>query len=268
VSEEEILDETSDSANAVKTERILGVNFFVGDATEAVAYFQRAGGYMVAPAAPALVNLYYDEQYRSALSRADLALADSNLLARMWRLAGGGKVRKVSGVAYLKCLFAYPEIREEGNTFWVLSSDDAMKKATVWLEAAGFTVNSANFYVSSREKSSAWDYDLLMAIEKQRPRDVVIALKSGVQEKLGLYLRDYLIYRPRIHCIGAALGLVTGSEDPIPDWAERRNIGWLFRIMSQPRMLFPRLGIAYILARMVLKYQSELPPLKDRWIDI
>ena len=268
MSEEDVLEGTSGATNAVKTERVLGVNFFVGGVAEAVDHFRKVGGYMVVPAAPALVNLNYDQQYRSALGQADIALPDSNLIATVWRLVAGGKLRKISGIAYLKCLLDHREIREEGDTFWVLPSDDAREKTNAWLHAAGFTINPENFYVSPRQKTSAEDYDLLVALEKQRPRDVVIALRSGTQEKLGLYLRDYLLYRPRIHCVGAALGFLTGSEAPIPEWAERHNLGWLFRIVSQPRMLFPRLGIAYILATMVLKYRSELPPLKDRWVDI
>jgi N-acetylglucosaminyldiphosphoundecaprenol N-acetyl-beta-D-mannosaminyltransferase len=262
------VDGNSSPANDVKTERVLGVNFFVGDVASAVDHFQKVGGYMVVPAAPALVNLNYDEEYRRALQHADLALPDSNLIATIWRFVAGGKLRKISGIAYLKCLLGRGEIREAGDTLWVLPSDDAREKTNTWLRAAGFPVDPVNFCVAQRQSVSAENYDLLVTIEKQRPRNVVIAVTGGTQEKLGLYLREYLLYRPRIHCIGAALGFLTGSEAAIPEWAERHNLGWLCRIASQPRMFFPRLGIAYVLAKMVLKYRSELPPLRTRWVDV
>jgi N-acetylglucosaminyldiphosphoundecaprenol N-acetyl-beta-D-mannosaminyltransferase len=85
---------------------------------------------------------------------------------------------------------------------------------------------------------------------------------------LGFYLRESLIYEPRIHCVGAALGFLTGYEHPIPDWAERLNLGWLVRLWAQPRMLFPRIGMALILAWMVVKYRSEPLPSKVRWTEL
>ena len=65
----------------VAHERILGISFFNGTARGAVEQFRQIGGYLVAPASPALVKLNYDEEYRRALQQADLAIADSELLA-------------------------------------------------------------------------------------------------------------------------------------------------------------------------------------------
>ena len=64
--------------------------------------------------------------------------------------------------------------------------------------------------------TSAQDYSILVKIEEEKPKHVVIAITGGGQEKLALYLRDYLLYRPSIHCIGAALGFLSGEEKPIP----------------------------------------------------
>lgn len=249
-------------------ENVLGVRFFNGAAAEAVDQLGRTGGYMVVPASPALIKLKYDEDYRHALQNADLALADSGLLVFLWRIATGHRLRKVSGIAYLRCLLERDNIRAAGNSFWVVSSDDAKDKAVEWLRSRDVHVNPENFHVTSRRGGSMEDHALLLQIEKQRPNHIVIALGPGTQEKLAHYLREYLLYRPNIHCIGAALGFLTGHERPIPEWAERHNLGWLFRLLSQPGMLFPRVGIAYVLAKMVFKYRAELPQLQDRWVDL
>ncbi|HEV2095383.1 MAG TPA: hypothetical protein VGQ82_02665, partial [Chthoniobacterales bacterium] len=58
-----------------KTVRILGVRFFDGSAEEAVERLCSTGGYVVVPAAPALVRIESDEDYRRALVQADLAIA-------------------------------------------------------------------------------------------------------------------------------------------------------------------------------------------------
>jgi exopolysaccharide biosynthesis WecB/TagA/CpsF family protein len=248
-------------------EQVLGLRFFCGSPLEAVEKFTETGGYMVIPASPALIKLRHDQDYRSALQNADLVLADSGLLAALWRLVAGGDLRRISGIAYLRCLLERSEIRRPGNSFWVVASETAKTKAIGWLRKNGFQITPDSFHVGSQD-NAAQDHELLLKIEQQRPNHILIALGAETQEKLGLYLREYLLYRPCIHCIGAALGFLSGVERPIPDWAERLRLGWMLRLAAQPRMLLPRIGIAFILAEMLFKYRSEMPPLKKRWAEM
>jgi UDP-N-acetyl-D-mannosaminuronic acid transferase (WecB/TagA/CpsF family) len=241
----------------------LGISFFNGTAAEAVAEINRTGGVLVCPASPALVKLRHDEDYRRALQQADLALADSNFLARLWKIATGRRLRNVSGLTYLKCLLQDASFRNSQTTFWVVSSPNAKQRALDWLRANELIIDPQNVWSAEPGK----DYALLQEIETRRLDHVVIATGAG-QEKLGLYFRDYLLYRPKIHCVGAALGFLTGDERPIPEWADRFHLGWLFRFVAQPGMIVPRLGIAFVLAGMVFKYRDELPPLRDRWADL
>ena len=217
----------------------------------------------MAVAAPALIKLNYDEEYRRSLLDADLTLADSGLLVFLWKLVTGRTLKKVSGLAYLKALLGREEVRR--SMFWVLPSQTAREKTLEWLGRRGFPTSLEDCYVAAVSKAE--DYALLQQIEQRKPQNIIVAIPGGSQEKMGLYLRSYLLYRPRIHCIGAALGFLTGEERPIPDWADRYALGWLWRIVSQPQMLLPRLGIACRVGVMVLKYRSQLPPLRTRWVD-
>lgn len=253
---------------AASGERVLGVRFFHGTAEQAAERIGRAGGLLVAPAAPALLNLKFEEGYRDALQRADLALADSALLAKLWKLRSGRVLPKVSGLAYLQALLATGTLFEPGAVLFVVRSDEEKRKALSAAQAAGASLREDAFYVPKTTNSDGDDHALLLQLEERRPRHVVIALRSGVQEKLGLYLRDYLLYRPAIHCVGAALGFLSGAEGAIPPWADRYQLGWVARLVAQPRMILPRLGIAVALAAMVFKYGSELPRLRPRWTDL
>jgi N-acetylglucosaminyldiphosphoundecaprenol N-acetyl-beta-D-mannosaminyltransferase len=247
-------------------ERVLGLSFFNGTCSEAVEHFLRVGGLLVAPVSPALVKLKYDVEYRRALQTANVTLADSVLLSLLWRIASGRRLRKNSGLSYLKALLGNGRFREE-TAFWLVSSDAAKENAVRWLREHGFA-DRDNVCVVIDSDAQSERYELLTRIENQRPVHVMIALRSGGQEKLGMYLREYLVNRPAIHCIGAALGFLTGDEAPIPDWAERYGLGWLARLVSQPRMFFPRLGSAGALAGMVFRYRTEMPHLRDRWADM
>jgi exopolysaccharide biosynthesis WecB/TagA/CpsF family protein len=249
-------------------DRVLGIWFVTGPITAALKRHEALGGYLVIPAAPALIKLNYDEEYRRAMQSADLALADSGLLVLLWRIATGRKINRISGISYFKHLLEQEAFRGEQNVFWIFPSETAKEKAANWLVQRGVRLDAKYFFITAATPSSAQDYAILTRIEEEKPKHVVIAMAGGGQEKLALYLRDYLLYRPSIHCIGAALDLLSGEERGIPDWAERSHLGWLLRLFAQPRMFFPRIGIALALTRMIFKYRSELPPLKKRWSDV
>src|SRR3954447_10143289 len=94
--------------------QILGVRFFIGSAAEAVQIGLR-GGLVVVPAAPALVELERDKDYREALLDADLALTDSGFMVLLWNLIKFEKITRTSGLEYLKLLIAQPIFREPGS---------------------------------------------------------------------------------------------------------------------------------------------------------
>jgi N-acetylglucosaminyldiphosphoundecaprenol N-acetyl-beta-D-mannosaminyltransferase len=250
-----------------RTEQILGIRFFVGTPNQAVGVLLDTGGYVAIPASPALINLRHDESYRTALEKAALVLLDSELLVLLWKIVTGRKLRKISGTAYLKSLFGRTDRSIGTDFFWVLPSEVAKEKAQQWLRGKAVSPDEEKFFVVAHG-AAADHYPVLIAIEKCRPKHVIIALGAGVQEKLALYLKEALLYDPCIHCVGAALGFLTGYERPIPDWAERFRIGWLGRLVAQPRMILPRLGMAIVLASMLIRYRRQAPPVKSRWANL
>ena len=93
---------------------------------------------------------------------------------------------------------------------------------------------------------------------------MVVGIGGGVQEKLGFFLKENLRARPAIHCIGAALGFLTGDQPPIPMWADRFYLGWLLRLLRQPRVFGPRYLSALKLPWLLLRYRQEMPPLQSK----
>src|SRR2546423_1125684 len=239
--------------------QILGIRFFNGTAAEAVAQLQRSGGYVVVPAAPGLVKLRYDSDFRTALVSADLAIADSGLMVLLWRWLGSRRLTRVSGLAYLKELLRLSMMREPGKTFWILPTQAAIASTMSWLRSAGFPAQPEDFYAAPFYGNQVRDDALIALMDSRRPANVIIGIGGGPQEKLGLFLRDHLRYRPAIHCIGAAIGFLTGDQIAIPDWADRFYLGWLFRLFAQPRIFIPRLWSACELPRLIFKYRENLP---------
>ena len=243
---------------------ILGVRFFVGDAPEAVEIGAR-GGLVVVPAAPALMELARDRDYRQALLEADLAITDSGFLVLLWNFMVQDRIHRVSGLEYLKMLLSRSEFQELGSVLWVMPSHAALEKNLGWLRAEGYSTRREDCYVAPKYSTgSIVDDKLVELINQRKPRHVIIGLGGGVQEKLGLHLKQQCSDRLAIHCIGAAIGFLSGDQVKIPDWADRWILGWLFRCASNPVRFVPRYAKALRLPMVLWRYHDRMPGLPEQ----
>jgi len=244
-------------------EQILGIHFINASVTEAVNYISQKGGYIVVPAAPALANIQRDAEYRRALLQADLAIADSGFMVLLWRIFRRRKIRRISGLQYTQALLVNPALREQNRIFLVLPTEAARSKAMSWLATERFQISTEMTYVAPLYESAVHDERLVSLLNASRPHHIIICISGGTQEKLGLYLREHLGYRPAIHCTGAALGFLTGDQKSIPNWADRLYLGWLLRLFREPRRLAARFSRAFELPRMIWRNGENLPPLRQ-----
>ena len=267
--------------SSLPTKRVLGLDFFDGTATEALEHVSKFGGLVVAPGAPSMVALQHDAHYRRAVADADFAIADSGWMVLFWKLLRGERVTRISGLAFFKALLALSDARTSGYLFWVLPSENARVRTIEFARCAGYPVAGDDCYVAPNyserirysvkdtETSSALSYyvtdpDLLALIEQRKPKHIIIAIGGGMQDKLGSYIKRHLSYVPGIYCIGAAPGFITGDQVAIPAWADRFFLGWVFRLIAQPRIFVPRLWRAWKLPFLILRYGREKPPLQTR----
>ena len=238
---------------------ILGIRFFTGDAGSAVELGSQ-GGLMLAPAAPALCELGRDHAYRQALQQADLVITDSGFLVLLWNTMTRDQIERVSGLKYLKLLLSRTEFKEPGASFWVMPSAEAMRRNLAWLQTNGCRLRAEDCYVAPRyAPGPISDEALLNRINQRRPRHVVVCVGGGIQEKLGLYLKRGCSSQPSIHCIGAAIGFLTGDKVRIPEWADQKILGWFFRCVSDPKRFVPRYARALELPFILWRYRSQMP---------
>ncbi|MEQ1853443.1 MAG: WecB/TagA/CpsF family glycosyltransferase, partial [Chthoniobacteraceae bacterium] len=235
--------------------QILGVRFFTGAPGEALRVGLQ-GGLVVVPSAPVLVAMEHDASHRDALVNADLAIADSGLMVLLWRLITGERLTRVSGLEYLKLMLAEPAIREPGAVLWIMPTPEARDRNVAWLRSQGFPTTAEDCYLAPMyPEGELSDPALIEMVRRRRPGHIVVGLGGGVQERLGLHLKRQLDYRPGIHCIGAAIGFLSGEQVRIPMWADFFFLGWLFRSMSAPRKFLPRYWKARKLVGMMWKYR-------------
>lgn len=244
--------------------KILGIPFFAGTAEQCVSQMQEQGGLLVVPAAPALKDLPTHRAYREAVLDADLVIADSALMVMVWNFMKRDRLRKLSGLEYLRAMLARPETQLPGQCFWIMASRESAEQNLAWLRSQGIDVPDSHIYLAPKYGSEIADAELLKRLEATQPRNIVVTVGGGTQERLGVYLKRNLSYRPAIHCIGAAIAFLSGDQVGIPVWADKLGMGWLFRCLSSPGRYVPRYWSARKLVPMMVRYGDQLPPLLDK----
>ncbi len=242
--------------------QILGIRFYVG-APEGLLRLVLRGGLFVVPSGPGLATLDQDVPYREALERSDVALTDSGFLVLLWLLRRGELVGRISGLRLLRALLAVSEFRERGRTFWIMPSEADAAANLAWLNSQGIPVESADTYIAPNYPGGRLaDPALVAVLAARRPRFVMVNIGGGVQEKLGLHLRESLDYTPAIICTGAAIAFLSGQQARIPVWADRMMLGWLFRCVSAPGRFIPRYVRTLRLVSLVFRYGPQ--PVRGR----
>jgi UDP-N-acetyl-D-mannosaminuronic acid transferase (WecB/TagA/CpsF family) len=244
---------------SIRFQQILGIRFIVGNPRDAIDQISREGGLVVMPAAPALTNLAHHKQYREALLNADFALADSSLMVAIWNFLQGDNIPKLSGLRYLRTLMERPEFREPGASFWIMPNDASAQRNVNWLAKNGIQLGERDVHVAPLYGAAIEDEFLIRQLDERRPRHILVGLGGGTQERLGLYLKRNLNYKPTIHCIGAAIAFLSGDQVRIPVWVDHAGLGWLWRSVSNPSIYVPRYWAARSLAPMILRYRDQLP---------
>lgn len=240
------------------TRKILGIDFFQGTAQQAVERVHD-GGLVVVPAAPALKDLGTDAGYREALLNADLVITDSAFMVLVWNRLQRDSITRLSGLEYLRELLLQPDMQRPGDCVWVMASPSSAAINLAWLAEQGIAVPEECVYMAPMYGAAIEDVALLAMLERIKPKHIVVTIGGGTQERLGLYIKRNLSYRPAIHCIGAAIAFLSGDQVHIPVWADKAYLGWLFRSISEPKRYVPRYWAARKLFALLRQYRDRLP---------
>src|ERR1700743_431825 len=163
-------------AAPVQTHRILGIAFFDGSAKAAID-IMRTGGLVVIPAAPALKDLDRNLAYRDALINADLAITDSAFMVLIWNRLQPIPIKRLSGLEYLRELLLEPDVREPGNTLWIMASPISAKRNLDWLAAQGIVIPEDNIYMAPMYGNAPIeDKALIERLNRLRPQHIIVTI--------------------------------------------------------------------------------------------
>ena len=210
------------------------INFLSGTFIEIKKQFDK-GGVLVAPAASALTDINNNKDYYKALKNSDIAILDSGFFCILLRVFKQYKVIKLSGFLFLRrFLFNF---KKNKKIFLVNPSIKENKTNSKYLRNLG--IRNFKSYISPIYKKIE-DKNLLKKINEFKPHYIMINLGGGIQEILGVYIKNNIKFKSSIMCTGAAIAFLTGEQAPINKYVDRAYLGWLVRFLWNPKKYYKR----------------------------
>ncbi|MEY3896863.1 MAG: hypothetical protein RLZZ214_2384 [Verrucomicrobiota bacterium] len=224
----------------------LGIPFWSADAASLLREADGNGGLLTVPSAPSLAEMSRDPFLRQTYAESDWAVMDGGYVALVLRFVFRRRWPRISGLQLLERLLgtnghARAVPFAERRVLWVMPGADEEARVGKLLAGLGFEADRQHFYQAPVYRSRE-DYDdaaLREAVLGFQPDWVVLGIGGGKQEKLGFRLRAALrnedCPQPVILCTGGAIAFLSGGQAHIPVWADRMYLGWLLRIIDNPR---------------------------------
>lgn len=198
----------------------------------------KKGGLLVIPSGPGLATLDRDKQYHRALKNSNIAIFDSGYFCLLLRILKFIKVKKFSGYQFIKNFLNDVDTKNKKIFFINPNKKECIKNKKYLISLK--IKNSHHYRAPIYKKNNIQDPQLLKIITKKRPKFIVINLGGNTQEILGYYLKRQLKFNPIIICSGAAMSFLTKQQAPINDLYDKIYLGWLIRIMFNPKNFLPR----------------------------
>ena len=212
------------------------IKFYSGNYDQIKYEFDK-GGVLVAPAASALANIDTDKQYYSSLKNSKIAILDSGFFCILLRIFRFQKVKKLSGFLFLKTFL--DNFKNQQKILFI----DPSRKSNILNIKFLKSKKIINFktYIAPNYNKKFFDLKLLNLINNYKPKYIVINIGGGSQEPLAIYINKNIKYNVSIMCTGAALAFMTGEQAPINKFIDKVYLGWLTRIIWNPKLYLGRI---------------------------
>ena len=222
-----------------KIVRFHSIKFFDFSFKYIIKRLLKFGGYVVAPAASSLCDIKFNNKYYFSLRRADIAIFDSGFFCILLRIFKNLKVKKLSGYLFLKLLLDHIYVKNY-KFFLIDPSLKENKKNFTLLRKKGILKQKS--YISPIYNLSNYkDTKLINIIDHFNPDFVIINLGGGIQEPLAHFIKQNSKKKNLIVlCTGAAISFLTKEQAPISVFYDKYYLGWMIRLIHNPRSYFPR----------------------------
>ena len=209
-------------------------------------------GLFVFPSGPGLAGLKNNSNYHLALIKSNYVFLDSGFFVLFLKFFKRINVNKFSGYKFLNYFFNKNAAIKNKSVFSIDPDKANLKLNEKFLKKQGFKI-VFNYLAPIYNKQNITDKKLIKKLNKVKPNYILTNIGGGTQEILGYYLKKKLKFKTSIYCTGGAISYFTGTQAPINKFFDKFYLGWLIRILYNPRSFLYRYLISFKLIIILLR---------------
>lgn len=199
---------------------------------------QLSGDYMCVSNVHTTVTAYETPDYLAVQNGGIMAIPDGGPLSTLGRKRGYSKMERVTGPSYMEEIMKISEKYGYSHYFYGSTEEtlgkmvENLKKQYPKLKIAGAW--SPPFRPLTKEE----DEDIIDKINKSQPDFVWIGLGAPKQEYwMAAHQGKVTGFMVGV---GAGFDYIAGNIHRAPEWMQKCNLEWLYRLIQDPKRLFKR----------------------------
>ena len=229
--------------SAIPTCNILGVDIAAIDMHWLLNYLNEnisdlSGDYICVSNVHTTVTAYEDQEYCKVQNGGIMAIPDGGPLSSVGQKRGFKNMRRTTGPSLMGEIFKISAAEGYRHYFYG-STDETLEKLYSVLTESYPGIQIAGMYSPPfRPMTEDEDKEIVERINETKPDFVWVGLGAPKQEKW-MAAHQGLVEGLMIG-VGAGFDYHAGNIDRAPEWMQKSNLEWVYRLIQDPRRLFGR----------------------------
>lgn len=197
-----------------------------------------SGNYICVTNVFATVTAHDDKEYQKIQNEAIMAIPDGGPLSSLGRKRGFPEMKRTAGPDYMKEIFAI-SVENKYRHFFYGSSQETINKLQNNLLNQYEGIDIVGLYSPPyRELNEKEDKEIIKMINSTNADFVWVGLGAPKQEKW-MYQHKNKIKGLMVG-VGAGFDYFAGNIKRAPEWMQKANLEWVYRLIQEPKRLFKK----------------------------
>lgn len=197
-----------------------------------------AGDYICVSNVHTTITSYEDGEYRKVQNGGLMVIPDGGPLSTVGRKRGHKDMSRTTGPSLMNELFAV-SVEYQYRHFFYGSTEETLTKLYSEIEKNYPGIQIAGVYSPPfRPMKPEEDEAIINLINETKPDFIWIGLGAPKQEKWMAQHQGKV--NGLMIGVGAGFDYIAGNIERAPQWLQRYNLEWLYRLIQEPRRLFSR----------------------------
>ena len=229
--------------SAIPICNIMGVDIAAIDMDWLVDYLNRnvkdlSGDYICVSNVHTTVTAYEDQEYRKVQNGGIMAIPDGGPLSSVGQKRGFKNMKRTTGPSLMGEIFKISAAEGYRHYFYG-STDETLEKLYSVLTESYPGIQIAGMYSPPfRPMTADEDKEIVDRINETKPDFVWVGLGAPKQEKWMAAHQGRV--KGLMVGVGAGFDYYAGNIERAPEWMQKRNLEWVYRLIQDPKRLFGR----------------------------